>query len=129
NNVLRTLTGTSLLTFWSILLVGIVMAIVVYMGGRQVLLGHMTLGQFFTYNILLGYVAAPVFGIVSIGTQITEAIAGLDRMREVLAERPEDPDPQRTLAMPDAPAAVRFDHVNFAYQPDKPVLKDVSFNA
>jgi len=129
NNVLRTLTATSLMTFASILLIGIVGAIVVFFGARQIMAGKMTLGEFFTYNILLGYVAAPVIGIVSIGTQMTEAIAGLDRMREVLAEKPEDPDPQRTLAMPDAPAAVRFDHVNFAYQPDKPVLKDVSFNA
>src|SRR6185369_14764719 len=118
NNVLRTLTATSLMTFASILLIGIVGAIVVFFGARQIMAGKMTLGEFFTYNILLGYVAAPVIGIVSIGTQITEALAGLDRMREVLAEKPEDPDPQRTLAMPDAPAAVRFDHVNFAYQPD-----------
>jgi len=129
NNVLRTLTGTSLLTFWSILLVGVVMAIVVYMGGRQVLLGHMTLGQFFTYNILLGYVAAPVFGIVSIGTQITEAIAGLDRMREVLSERPEDQDPERTATLENAKGEIRFDAVDFAYEPGKPVLQGVCFES
>jgi len=129
DNVLKTLTATSLMTFTSILLIGLVGAIVVFFGAKQILAGKMTLGEFFTYNILLGYVAAPVIGIVSIGTQMTEAIAGLDRMREVLAEKPEDPDPQRTLEMPDPLGAVRFDHVNFAYQPDKPVLKDVSFVA
>jgi subfamily B ATP-binding cassette protein MsbA len=99
------------------------------MGARQILAGSLTLGQFLTYNILLGYVAAPVFGIVSIGTQITEAIAGLDRMREVLSERPEDQDPDRTLPLPAPLGALRFDHVNFAYEPDKPVLKDVTFAA
>ena len=129
NNVLRTLTGTSLLTFWSILLVGIVGAIVVYMGARQILAGHLTLGAFFTYNILLGYVAAPVFGIVGIGTQITEAIAGLDRMREVLSERPEDQDPGRTGILENAQGAIHFESVDFAYEPNKPVLKKVSFDA
>jgi ABC-type multidrug transport system fused ATPase/permease subunit len=129
NNILKTLTATSIMSFASIVLVGIVGAIVVFFGAKQILAGKMTLGEFFTYNILLGYVAAPVIGIVSIGTQITEALAGLERMREVLAERPEDADPQRTLPMPEAAAAVRFDHVHFSYQPDKPVLKDVSFVA
>jgi ABC-type multidrug transport system fused ATPase/permease subunit len=129
NNILRTLNATSLMTLASILLIGIVGAIVLYMGARQILAGQLTLGAFFTYNILLGYVAAPVIGIVSIGTQITEAIAGLDRMREVLSERPEDQDPERTLALPEPMGAVRFDHVNFAYEPDKPVLKDVTFSA
>ncbi|HVR86173.1 MAG TPA: ABC transporter ATP-binding protein [Planctomycetota bacterium] len=129
DNVLRTLTGTSLLTFWSILLVGVVGAIVIYMGARQILAGQLTLGAFFTYNILLGYVAAPVFGIVSIGTQITEAIAGLDRMREVMSERPEDRDPQRTGTLENARGEILFENVGFAYEPDKPVLKNMSFEA
>ncbi|MBI3856317.1 MAG: ABC transporter ATP-binding protein [Planctomycetes bacterium] len=129
DNILKTLTATSVMTFASILLIGIVGAIVIYLGARQMLAGTMTLGEFFTYNIMLGYVAAPVIGIVSIGTQITEAIAGLDRMREVLNERPEDEDPGRTLALPDPPGALRFDRVNFSYQADKPVLKEVSFSA
>jgi subfamily B ATP-binding cassette protein MsbA len=129
DNVLRTLSGTSLLTFWSILLVGIVGAIVIYMGGRQVLSGHLTLGAFFTYIVLLGYVAAPVFGIVNIGTQITEAIAGLDRMREVLSERPEDKDPERSGVLENAKGEIRFENVDFAYEPSKPVLKGIGFEA
>jgi subfamily B ATP-binding cassette protein MsbA len=129
DNVLRTLTGTSLLTFWSILLVGVVGAIVIYMGARQILAGQLTLGAFFTYNILLGYVAAPVFGIVSIGTQITEAIAGLDRMREVMSERPEDQDPNRTGTLENAQGSIRFENVDFAYESEKPVLKNLAFEA
>src|SRR5262249_60158833 len=100
-----------------------------YLGARQMIAGTLSVGAFFTYNILLGYVGAPVIGIVSIGTQITEAIAGLDRMREVLNERPEDEDPQRTLALPEAPAGVRFEGVDFSYEKDKPGLKGVSFGA
>ena len=129
DNVLRTLTGTSLLTFWSILLVGLVGAVVIYMGTRQIFAGKLTLGAFFAYNVLLGYVAAPVFGIVNIGTQITEAIAGLDRMREVLSERPEDQDPARTGTLENALGSIRFENVDFAYEPDKPVLKHLSFDA
>jgi subfamily B ATP-binding cassette protein MsbA len=129
DNVLRTLTSTSLMTMASIFLIGLVGALVIYMGGRQIIAGKLTLGAFFTYNILLGYVAAPVIGIVSIGTQITEAVAGLDRMREVLNEKPEDQDPQRSLELPPAPAGLRFENVHFSYEKDKPVLKGVSFEA
>jgi ABC-type multidrug transport system fused ATPase/permease subunit len=129
DNVLRTLTGTSLLTFWSIVLVGLVGAIVIYMGGRQVLAGHLTEGSFVMYIVLLGYVAAPVFGIVNIGTQITEAIAGLDRMREVLSERTEDKDPERVGLLENAKGEIRFENVDFAYEAAKPVLKGVGFEA
>jgi subfamily B ATP-binding cassette protein MsbA len=128
-NILKTLTTTSLMTFASILLVGVIGAIVIYFGAKQMVAGTMSVGAFIMYNILLGYVGAPVFGIVSIGSQITEAIAGLDRTREVLNEHPEDADPERTLALPEAPAGVTFERVDFAYEKDKPVLKGVSFEA
>ncbi len=129
DNVLKTLTGVSLLSFWSVLLVGLVSAGVMYMGARQILAGHLTLGAFLTYGVLLGYVAAPVFGIVGIGTQITEAMAGLDRMREVLSEKLEDQDPQRTGVLENARGAVAFEGVDFAYEAGKPVLKKVNFEA
>jgi subfamily B ATP-binding cassette protein MsbA len=128
-NILKTLSATSLMTLASILLIGIIGAIVIYLGARQMVAGTLSVGAFVSYNILLGYVGAPVFGIVSIGSQITEAIAGLDRMREVLNERPEDEDPQRTLALPETPAGVSFEGVDFSYEKDKPVLKGVSFEA
>jgi subfamily B ATP-binding cassette protein MsbA len=128
-NILKTLTTTSLMTFASILLIGLIGAIVIYFGARQMVAGTLSVGAFVAYNILLGYVGAPVFGIVSIGSQVTEAIAGLDRMREVLNEHPEDEDPQRTLALPETPAGVTFERVDFSYEQDKPVLKGVSFEA
>ncbi len=127
-NILRSLTGTSLLGLASTLLLGLVGAVILYWGARQILDGTLTLGQFVTYNVFLGYLVAPVFQIVNIGTQITEAVAGLDRTREVLDERPEDVDPLRT-AVPELKGEVRFEDVRFAYEAGKPVLKGITFEA
>jgi subfamily B ATP-binding cassette protein MsbA len=96
-NVFRTLTATSVMSLSSATLMGVVGAIVMLMGTRQIIAGQLTLGGFFTYTMFLGYLAAPLFQVVSIGTQITEAIAGLERTREVLSEKPEDDDPRQTV--------------------------------
>ncbi len=129
NNVLRTLTATSLMSLSSAMLIGIVGAVVMYMGARQIIAGKLTLGGFFTYTMFLGYLVAPIFQVVNIGTQITEAIAGLERTHEVLSEPPEDQDPERKIQLHENNGAIRFENVDFAYDPDKPVLKDVSFDA
>ena len=70
-----------------------------YVGARQILAGTLTLGDFMTFTAFLAFLIAPVIQVVSIGTQITEAFAGLERTREVLRERPEDEDPRRTVAL------------------------------
>ena len=129
DNVLRTLTATSLMSLSSTMLMGVVGSVVMYMGARQILAGTLTLGGFFTYTMFLGYLVAPIFQVVNIGTQITEALAGLERTHEVLSERPEDQDPDRTEALSDIRGSIRFDRVHFAYDADKPVLRDVSFSA
>jgi len=128
-NVLKTLTATSVMSLSSTALMGIVGAVVMFLGARQILAGTLTLGGFFTYTMFLGYLVAPIFQIVNIGTQITEAIAGLERTHEVLGERAEDADPGRTVVLPEIRGEIRFEHVDFAYDADKPVLKDVSFEA
>jgi subfamily B ATP-binding cassette protein MsbA len=92
-----------------------------------VLAGKITVGQFSSYTMFLAFMIAPVFQVVGIGTQLTEAVAGLERTREVLDERPEDEDPRRTVTLPDIEGELAFDHVNFAYETGKPVLQDVSF--
>jgi subfamily B ATP-binding cassette protein MsbA len=89
----------------------------------------MTLGEFFTYTAFLGFLVAPIFQMVAIGTQITEALAGLERTREVLRERPEDADPRRTVSLESIRGDIEFDHVSFEYEKDRPVLRDVSFRA
>ena len=96
-NVLKTLTAMSVMGLASSVLLGAVSAVVMYVGARQILDGHITLGGFFTYTLLLGFLVAPLFQVVAIGTQLTEAAAGLERTREVMKESPEDQDPRRTV--------------------------------
>ena len=127
DNVLATLTAQSVMQLSSSLLLGIVGAIIMYVGASHILSGTLTLGGYFTYTMFLGFLIAPIFQIVAIGTQLTEALAGLERTREVLDNRAEDDDPRRTVALGKARGDIAFDHVDFAYETDKPVLKDVSF--
>src|ERR1700674_5264833 len=126
-NVLRSLTTMSMMAFSTTALGGVVGALVMLVGARQVLEGKITVGQFMSYTAFLAFMIAPVFQVVGIGTQLTEAVAGLERTREVLDERPEDEDPRRTVTLPDIVGELAFDNVNFAYEPGKPVLEDVSF--
>jgi subfamily B ATP-binding cassette protein MsbA len=110
-------------------LLGLVSALIMYLGARQIVAGHMTLGTFVTYTIFLGLLVAPVIQIVMIGTQITEALAGLERTREVLRERPEDDDPARVLRLDHIQGEVVFENVSFAYEAGKMVLNDLSFKS
>src|SRR6185369_7909858 len=128
-NVFKTLTATSVMGLSSAMLMGIVGAIVMWMGARLMLAGSLSVGQFFEYTMLLGFLAAPLFQVVGIGTQITEAIAGLERTREVLSEHPEDEDPTRTIDLETIDGDVQFEDVTFAYDPEKTVLHDISFQA
>ncbi len=128
-NVFKTLTATSVMSLSSSSLMGVIGAIVMFMGTRQILAGKLTLGGFFTYTMFLGYLAAPLFQMVSVGTQITEAIAGLERTREVLNETPEDEDPERTVTLSPIRGDVAFEDVIFAYEQKKTVLHDVSFTS
>jgi subfamily B ATP-binding cassette protein MsbA len=129
DNVLKTLTSTSVMSLSSTVLLGIVGAVVMFVGTRQILAGTLTLGGFFTYTVFLGFLVAPIFQIVAIGTQLTEALAGLERTREILAERPEDADPSRTVSLPAIAGDVVFEDVRFAYDEGKEVLHGVSFRA
>ncbi len=128
-NVLKTLTAMSVMSLASTALLGMISAAVMYIGARQILAGSMTLGSFVTYTIFLGLLVAPVFQIVAIGTQLTEALAGLERTREILRERPEDEDPRRTRWLAPIRGEVTFENVNFAYDSGKPVLNEIGFRA
>jgi ABC-type multidrug transport system fused ATPase/permease subunit len=128
-NVLRTLSATSVLSLASAVLLGIVGALVMYVGTREILAGRLTIGGFFTYTIFLGFLVGPVFQIVSIGTQLSEAMAGLERTREILRERPEDEDERRTERVEVIRGEVEFEEVRFAYEAGKTVLDGVSFAA
>ena len=129
DNVLKTLTATSLMSLSASALTGIVSAAVMFLGARQILAGTMTLGTFFTYVFFLGLLVAPVFQIVAIGTQITEAITGLERTREILNEAKEDHDPKRTVALGRIEGRVEFADVHFSYEANKEVLRGISFQS
>src|SRR6516225_3555412 len=129
DNVLKTLTATSLMSLSASALMGIVSAVVMFLGARQILAGTMTLGTFFTYVFFLGLLVAPVFQIVAIGTQITEAITGLERTREILNEAKEDQDPQRTVTLGRIEGRVEFADVHFSYESNKEVLHGISFQS
>jgi subfamily B ATP-binding cassette protein MsbA len=129
NNVLRSLTAMSLMSLSATVLMGVVGATVMFLGTRQIFAGTLTLGGFMTFTAFLAFLVAPVFQIVGIGTQITEALAGLDRTHEVLAERPEDRDPRRTVKLEPIRGDVVFDRVGFSYEAGKQVLHDVSFES
>ena len=129
DNVMKSLTATSFMSFGATLMVGMLGALVMYLGARHIMAGNLTLGQFFTFTMFLAFLVGPVFQIVGIGTQISEALAGLERTREVLRERPEDQDPRRTAAVGRIRGEVVFDRVTFAYDEGKTVLHDISFRS
>jgi len=129
DNVFRTLASTSVLSLSSTVLLGVVGAAVMYVGAREILAGRMTVGSLFTYTVFLGFLVGPFFQIVTIGTQITEALAGLERTHELLSERPEDEDPRRTVSLPPLRGEVTFEEVGFAYREGEPVLHLVSLHA
>jgi ABC-type multidrug transport system fused ATPase/permease subunit len=129
NNILRTLNAMAFMGLSGSLLTGLVGATIMLVGARQVLAGTMTLGQLGTYTVFLGFLVAPIMQIVAVGTQLTEALAGLERTRELLGERPEDEDPLRTIVPPDLRGDITFEQVSFAYEPGKPVLHEIAFTA
>ncbi len=127
DNVMKSLTAMSVMTLSATLLMGVVGATVWYIGTRQIAAGTLTLGGLMTFTAMLAFLIAPVIGVVQIGTQISEAFAGLERTREVLRERQEDDDPDRTIALPEIRGDVEFANVVFSYEAGKPVLHGISF--
>ena len=127
DNVLKTLTATSLMSLSGTTLIGIVSAIIMYLAAHRIVAGTMSLGDFTAYTGFLVLLVAPVFQIVSIGTQLTEAITGLERSREILSERAEDSDAGRSAAIDRIRGEVLFENVDFSYDTGKQVLYDVSF--
>ncbi len=128
-NVMKSLTMTSVLSSASTTVLGLVSGLVMWLGGHLVLKGTWTPGTYFQFNMFLAFMVAPVFQIVNIGTQLTEAFAGLDRTNEIMSEIEENQVPGRSLKMPPIEGHVRFEDVEFAYEPTKPVLHGVSFRA
>ena len=129
DNVFQSLTTISLMTLASTVLMGLVGAVIMYLGARQIAAHKMQVGDFVMYTAMLAFMVAPVVQVVNIGTQISEALAGLERTRQIMRERPEDEDPNRTLLLPPINGLVQFENVHFAYEEKKPVLHGISFDS
>ena len=123
---MRVISGVGALSTFLVGLVGIVVMVI---GGRQVLAGQMTVGGLISFTLYLGLVVGPVVQIVSIGTQLSEAFAGLERMREILNVTTEDAEDPGRRHVPQIQGNVEFRDVSFEYTPGVPVLKDINFVA
>ena len=128
-NIAQSMTGVSATTAGSTVIVGVIGVIMIWIGGGDILAGRMTLGDFISYIFFIGLLAAPLISIASIGTQITEAFAGLDRIREILDQETEDEADAAKAPLADVQGDIRFDGVWFEYVDGQPVLKDVTFHA
>jgi subfamily B ATP-binding cassette protein MsbA len=123
------MTAVSAVMAFSTTIVGIIGVILILVGGRDLLAGRMTLGDFVMYMIFTGLVAMPLVEIANIGTQITEAFAGLDRIREIRRMTTEDADDDDRDSLTTIVGDVEFKDVSFEYSDDTPVLRHVSFQA
>jgi subfamily B ATP-binding cassette protein MsbA len=128
-NVKTTLTTSSLVTSLGAFFIGTASVLVIGYGGRLIIQDQLTVGELFSFTLFLGFLIAPVLQMANIGTQMTEAFAGLDRTAELLGWPKEDDDPRRTVVMPAISGQVDFEDVHFRYDDDKPVLKGITFSA
>jgi ATP-binding cassette, subfamily B, putative efflux pump len=128
-NVAETIIGVSGITAFSTVIIGVIGVLLIVVGGRAILAGQMTTGDFFSYILFTGLMAAPVVQIASIGTQISEAFAGLDRIRELMQMPTEDQEDREKAPLGAIEGEVVFENVSFEYNPGMPVLKGVSFTA
>ncbi|HYV11763.1 MAG TPA: ABC transporter ATP-binding protein [Pyrinomonadaceae bacterium] len=128
-NIAKSMTGVSATSAFSSLVIGAVGFVIIVVGGNSVASGQMTVGDLFMYVMFTGMMAMPLIQFASIGTQITEAFAGLDRIREVMSMKTEDQEDSVREPLPAVQGEIEFDDVSFAYNPGALVLKNVSFNA
>jgi ABC-type multidrug transport system fused ATPase/permease subunit len=128
-NIAQSMTGVSATTSGSTVIIGVVGVVMIWMGGNDIVAGRMTLGDFVMYIFFIGLLAAPMISIASIGTQITEAFAGLDRIREIMNMQTEDEADEGKASLGDIRGDIQFEDVWFEYNEGVPVLKNVSFHA
>jgi len=128
-NVAKSVTGVSAISSFSSVIIGAIAVVMIVIGGNAVQAESMTLGDFLMYISFTFLLAMPVIELTSIGTQITEALAGLDRIREVMSMGTEDDADAQRQPLPQIRGAIDFEDVVFEYDENVPVLKDVSFHA
>lgn len=128
-NVRKTMTGVSAMSGFSSIIIGAIGVVMILIGGNAVQNGTMTLGDLVMYIFFVGLLALPIIELTSIGTQITEALAGLDRIREVLGMKTEDDEDKQKEPLRAVRGTIDFENVYFEYEENVPVLKGVSFHS
>lgn len=128
-NVKASLTATSFVTSSATFLLGLASAGIMGIGGYMIMEGQMTFGDFLAFTLYLGFMIAPIVQMSNIGSQFTEAFAGLDRTEEIMNMPLESDAKSRTLTLPNIKGDVAFKDVSFAYEEGKEVLKGISFHA
>ncbi|MDQ3712978.1 MAG: ABC transporter ATP-binding protein/permease, partial [Acidobacteriota bacterium] len=128
-NIAKSLTGVSAVTAFSSLVIGAVSVVMITVGGNSVMANQMTIGDLFMYIFFTSLMAFPIIELTSIGTQITDAFAGLDRIREVMDMATEDDEDATKKSLPDIEGSITFENVFFDYEPETPVLQGISFDA
>jgi subfamily B ATP-binding cassette protein MsbA len=126
-NVRKSLTATALMTSSSTFLLGVATTGIMGLGGYKIMIDELTVGEFLTFTFLLGLMIAPIVQMSNIGSQLTEALAGLDRTDELMQMEPEGEDVNRTVELRDFKGEVIFDDVSFAYEKDNEVIHNISF--
>lgn len=128
-NVKKSLTATALMTSSSTFLLGIASTGIMGIGGYKIIEGTLTIGDFISFTLLLGFMIAPIVQMSNIGSQLTEALAGLDRTEELMNQQAEDEDEQRNITLKAFRGDLEFDQVSFAYEENKDVLTNINFKA
>ncbi len=128
-NVKKSLTSTSLVTSSATFLLGLASTGIMGIGGYMIINNQMTFGDFLSFTIYLGFLIAPIVQMSNIGSQLTEAFAGLDRTEELMNMPIEDDGSVRTIKMNEIKGDIEFNNVSFAYEEGKPVLKNINFSA
>lgn len=128
-NIKKSLTSTSLVTSSATFLLGIASTGIMGIGGYMIINEQLTIGDFLSFTLYLGFMIAPIIQMSNIGSQLTEAVAGLDRMEEIMNMSPEDDGTIRNIELSVIKGEIVFDNVSFAYEEGKTVLKDISFTA
>ncbi|MCT4698055.1 ABC transporter ATP-binding protein [Tenacibaculum haliotis] len=126
-NVKKSLTATAIMTSSATFLLGIASTGIMGIGGYKIMMGELTVGDFLSFTFLLGLMIAPIVQMSNIGSQLTEALAGLDRTEELMNMEAEEDDAERTIELKDVNGAIKFDDVSFSYEEGKQVLNNISF--
>ncbi|MUH34981.1 ABC transporter ATP-binding protein [Zobellia amurskyensis] len=126
-NVKKSLTATAFMTSSSTFLLGIATTGIMGIGGYKIMMDELTIGEFLTFTFLLGLMVAPIVQMSNIGSQLTEALAGLDRTEELMNMTPESDEENRTIILDEIQGDIVFDDVSFAYEEDKEVLHNINF--